>query len=279
MTEPRWQKPLLLTPALLWLGVFFAVPLALVAAASFATRGTPLEWTASLDGWRETFRPSLLRIFGRTLLFSAVTTLACLVMGVPLAWFIVRRGPRVRQLCYALVLIPLVANSLVLVYAWMNLLRSGGAVGSTLISLGLMPKGQQLLYTGWASLLGMVYYYLPFMVYPVYTSLEKMDWRLVEASADLGAGARQTLRHVVLPLVWPGLATGCILVFIQAMGTFVIPDLMGGSKELLLGTLINMKFLGQAGNWPLGAAISLLTMALITLGLWQYFRLRSRMEK
>lgn len=268
---------LLLTPALGWLGVLFAAPLLLVLAASLARKGLPLEWAFSLEAWRGVLEPPVLKVLARTLWFALLTTAGTLLLGAPLAWFIARRPVKTRRVLLALVLLPLVANSLVLVYAWMNLLDRGGLVGRALISLGVLRQGEQMLYTGAASLLGMIYYFLPFMVYPVCMALEKLDWRLVEAAADLGASGRQSLRHVVLPLVWPGVAAGGILVFIQATGTFIIPDLLGGSKDLLAGTMISHRFIGQASHWPAGAALSVLVMLVMAAGLVVYFRLQRRL--
>ena len=270
---------LLLSPALTWLAVLFVAPLLMVLAASFATRGMPLDWTFSLEAWRSVLEPQVLKVLGRTLWFSLLTMAGTLLLGAPLAWFIARRTVKLRRLLLGLVLLPLIANSLVLVYAWMNLLDRRGLVGRALISLGVVPEGGKILYTGAASLLGMIYYYLPFMVYPICMALEKMDWRLVEAAADLGASGRQSLRHIVLPLVWPGVAAGGILVFIQAMGTFVIPDLMGGSKDMLAGTMISHRFVGQASHWPAGAALSVLIMLVMTTGLVAYFKLQRRILK
>lgn len=269
----------LLIPALLWLTVLFAVPLLMVLAASFAQRGMPLDWAFSLEAWQSVLEPSVMRVLGRTLWFSVLTTLGALLLGAPLAWFIARRGMKMRRVLLALVLLPLVANSLVLVYAWMKLLDRQGLMGRALITIGVVPEGRQILYTGAASLLGMIYYYLPFMVYPVCLTLEKMDWRLVEAAADLGASGRQSLRHIVLPLVWPGVAAGSVLVFIQATGTFVIPDLMGGGKDMLAGTMISQRFVGQASHWPAGAALSVLVMLVMTAGLLVYFKLQRRILK
>ena len=270
---------LLLSPALTWLAVLFVAPLLMVLAASLATRGMPLDWTFSLEAWRSVLEPQVMKVLGRTLWFSLLTMAGTLLLGAPLAWFIARRTVKLRRLLLGLVLLPLIANSLVLVYAWMNLLDRQGLVGRALISLGMVPEGGQILYTGAASLLGMIYYYLPFMVYPICMALEKMDWRLVEAAADLGATGRQSLRHIVLPGVWPGVAAGGILVFIQAMGTFVIPDLMGGSKDMLAGTMISHRFVGQASHWPAGAALSVLIMLVMAAGLVAYFKLQRRILK
>lgn len=270
---------LLLAPALGWMAVMFAAPLVMVLAASFARRGLPLDWAFSLEAWRSVLEPPVLKVLARTLWFALLTTAGTLLLGAPLAWIIVRQSPRMRRLLLALVLLPLVANSLVLAYAWMNLLAREGLVSRALTWLGLLPEGGQILYTGTASLLGMVYYYLPFMVYPVCGALGKMDWRLVEAAADLGANGWQSLRRVVLPLVWPGVAAGGLLVFIQAMGTFVIPDLMGGNKDMLAGTMINVRFVGQANHWPAGAALSVLIMLLMAAGIAGFFKLQRRMSR
>ena len=269
----------LLTPALLWLALLFLAPLCMVLAASFAQRGTPLEWAFSLEAWRSVLEPPVMKVLVRTLWFSLLTTAGALLLGAPLAWFIARRPVKSRRVLLGLVLLPLIANSLVLAYAWMSLLARDGLAGRALISLGVLPQGEQILFTGTASLLGMIYYYLPFMVYPICMALEKMDWRLVEAAADLGASGRQSLRHIVLPLVWPGVAAGGILVFIQATGTFVIPDLMGGSKELLAGTMISHRFVGQASHWPAGAALSVLIMLVTAAGLLCYFKLQRRISR
>ena len=264
---------------MLWLGTFFLVPLALVVAVSFSTRGQPFSWEFTTKAWSTALDSAKLPIYLRTLWFSLGATGVCLLLGFPAAWFIVRRSPRIRQVMYAMVLIPLVANSLVLVYAWKTLLANEGVVGEWLIQLQIGPDGNGIYNTRWASLVGMVYYYLPFMVYPIYTSLEKMDWRLLEAAADLGASSARQFWHVVLPLVWPGVATGSILVFIQSVGTFVIPDILAGNKDLFMGKMINDQFLGSARNWPLGAAMSLIAMAAISVALVVYFKLQSRIEK
>jgi spermidine/putrescine transport system permease protein len=279
LNASRLRTSALLTPALLWLAVFFLVPLALVIGVSFATRGQPFTWNFTTKAWETALATAKMPIYLRTLWFSFGATAICLLLGFPVAWFIVRRSPRVRHVLYALVLIPLVANSLVLVYAWKTLLGNEALVGEWLIKLGIGPDGNGIYNTRWASLLGMVYYYLPFMVYPIYTSLEKMDWRLLEAAADLGASSVRQFWHVVLPLVWPGVATGSILVFIQSVGTFVIPDILAGNKDLFMGKMINDQFLGSARNWPLGAAMSLIAMGAISVALVIYFKLQSRIEK
>jgi len=290
----RWSLILLL-PALLWLGVFFVVPLAMTGAAAFATRGEPLEWSFSTQAWgdlsregwaREVieddeggtssrFKNEALAVGWRTLWVSLATTAGTLALGFPAALFIVRRGERTRRLLYGLVMLPLVANSLILAYAWITLLRRDGLIEKLLRTVGLLGEDASLglIYTPTAVVIGMIYWYLPFMIYPVYGSLEKLDWRLLEAAADLGASGWQRLRHVLAPLAMPGIVTGCLLVFVQSVGTLVFPELLGGSKTRLVGPLVSDKFLNYPENFPLGSALALVVMVLTTVGVWFVLRL------
>jgi len=294
MPSLRWPL-LLLLPALAWLALFFVVPLGLTGAAAFATRGDPLEWRFSTEAWSELardgvaterrddgeggsewrFKNEALAVGWRTFWVSLATTLGTLLLGFPAALFIVRRSDRWRRLLYGMVMLPLVANSLILAYAWVTLLRRDGLVEKFLRTLGVLGEDSSLglIYTPAAVVVGMVYWYLPFMIYPVYSSLEKLDWRLLEAAADLGAGAWQRLVHVLVPLALPGIITGCLLVFVQAVGTLVFPELLGGSKTRLLGPLIHDKFLSYPENYPLGSALALAVMMLTTFGVWGALRL------
>lgn len=296
----RWRWPLLLLlPALAWLAVFFVIPLGLTGAAAFATRGEPLEWTWSTGAWSELardglaverrddgeggtdwrFRNEALAVGWRTLWVSLATTAGALLLGFPAALFIVRRSERWRRVLYGLVMLPLVANSLILAYAWMTLLRRDGLIEKFLRTVGVLGEDTSLglIYTPAAVVIGMVYWYLPFMIYPVYSSLEKIDWRLLEAAADLGAGAWQRLVHVLVPLARPGMVTGCLLVFVQAVGTLVFPELLGGSKSRLLGPLIHDKFLSYPENYPLGSVLALVVMGVTAVGVW--FTLRAGEER
>lgn len=297
---PRLRWPLLLLlPALVWLAVFFVVPLGMTGAAAFATRGEPLEWTPSAEAWstlardglatesredgeggtRWRFKNEALAVSWRTFWVSIATTLGTLLLGFPAALFIVRRSERWRRLLYGLVMLPLVANSLILAYAWVTLLRRDGLLEKLLRTVGVLGEDASLglIYTPTAVVIGMVYWYLPFMIYPVYSSLEKFDWRLLDAAADLGAGAWQRLVHVLAPLAMPGIITGCLLVFVQAVGTLVFPELLGGSKTRLLGPLIHDKFLSYPENYPLGSALALIVMLLTSIGVW--FTLRAGEER
>jgi spermidine/putrescine transport system permease protein len=197
----------------------------------------------------------------------------CLIIGYPLAYFIVQQRGALRTWLHFLTILPLWANSLVLIYAWMVLLRVDGIMDQTARLLGWLGTHDSLnwLYTPGAVLVGMVYWYLPFMVYPVYTSLEKFDRRLFEAAQDLGASRVTAFFAVLLPLTWPGVLAGSLLVFIPALGNFVAPQFLGGAKVALIGNVIQDRFLSQPQDWPLGSALALVIILVISLGIWAYF--------
>lgn len=256
-----------------FLAIFFIAPLVLVLAASLMARGQPIEWTLDGGAYLRLFNPVYLGVLLRTVGIAAAATLVCLLLGFPLAYFIVRQPPARRRLLYFFVLIPLTANSLVLTYAWITILRPQGFVDLALRNLGWFGPGPfALLYTPAAVLIGLIYWYLPFMVYPIYASLEKLDLTLTAAAADLGASRGQIFRRVILPLSAPGIVTGTILVFIQCLCSFVVPDMLGGSKTLMLGNIIQQRFLTLPQDWPLGAAISV--SLLVLLGAAIFFSLR-----
>jgi spermidine/putrescine transport system permease protein len=270
---------LLLGPAFLWLVVLFVAPIAIVVAVSFARRGLPVEWAFDLAAYARASDPVMVRIVWRSIQLGALSTAVCALVGYPLTWYIVRRTPRVRSMLYFLVLIPMTANSLVLIYAWITLLRPTGLFEQFLRGLGIGGEGTlSILYTPWAVGIGLTYWYLPFMVYPLYASMERFDFRLLEAAADLGAGRWQTFRRVVLPQTIPGLATGSLLVFVQTFCSFVVPDLLGGSKTLMLGSFIQQRFLNLPQDWPLGAALAMLMILVLGLGVWAIALLQRREE-
>lgn len=272
MNIPR--APRLLAAPVAFLAVFFFAPLALVFAASLMARGHPLEWTLDGSAYLRIFNPIYAGVFLRSLGIAAAATLGCILLGFPLAYFIVRQPRGRRQLLYFLVLIPLTANSLVLTYSWITILRPQGFLDLALQHLGWFGPGPfVLLYTPAAVLIGLIYWYLPFMVYPIYASLEKLDFTLAAAAADLGASRSQIFRRVVLPLSAPGILTGTILVFIQCLCSFVVPDMLGGSKTMMIGNLIQQRFLTLPQDWPLGAALSMSLLALLGAAIFFSFRL------
>ncbi len=255
---PSWAVMLLL----------FLAPLAIIMAYSFESRGTyggiSLPWTA--ESYQRLADPVYLAILWRSVWIAAVSTLVCLLLGFPLALFISRSGKR-KNLYLSLVILPFWTSFLIRTYAWMFLLRDTGLVNTALQKLGLIHDPLPLLYNDGAVILGLVYSYLPFMVLPLYATLERLDHSLLEASADLGARPWATLAHVTIPLCGPGIRAGAILVFIPCLGAYLTPDLLGGGKSVMIGNLIQNQFT-TARDWPFGAAISLTLMAMVMALLW-----------
>ena len=279
----RW---LLSAPALLI--IFFAAigPLAVVVLYSFMVKGDYGDvkyWQFSSNGWfnvlfeRDMFDDTLglawanITIFWRSLKLSFITTLITLFLGFPTAYFIATRPPGKRDLWLFLITIPFWTNILIRTFAMQEVIRNEGIINSVLMGLGLVNQPVQIMFTDWAILFGMVYVYLPLMVLPLYASLEKLDFRLVEAGYDLYANRFQVLWRVIIPLVKPGIIAGSILVFIPSLGAYVIPRVLGGGKNMMLGNLIDLQF-GQGRNWPLGSALSITLMIIVTLALLIYVR-------
>jgi spermidine/putrescine transport system permease protein len=263
---------LFLAPTTLILVLFFAVPMSILLAYTFLTRGAygGVSMPFSLESWLRIFDPLYLSILARSFLVAAVSTLLCLVLGFPLALFISRSGRR-KNLYLALVMLPFWTSFLVRTYAWMFLLRDTGLINTALQAVGLIREPLPLLYNWWAVILGLVYGYLPFMVLPLFSTLERLDPSLMEAAADLGARPSATLFRVILPLTAPGLRAGAILVFIPCLGAYLTPDLLGGGKTILIGTLIQNQF-SNARDWPFGSAVSLALMAIVMVLLWLQVR-------
>ncbi len=212
------------------------------------------------------FNTDYLGIFQRSLGLAVMTTLGCLLIGFPTALYLALQSEKKRNLLLFLVTVPFWTNLLVRVYAWILLLRNGGLVDSSLGLIGLGDGALGILYTNTAVMIGLLYTFLPFMVLPIYTSLEKLDWRLVEAAFDLGANRFQALRRIILPLALPGMLAGTTLVFIPALGNYIIPELLGGGKALMIGNLVQLQF-GSAHNWPLGSALAFALFSLVLLAL------------
>ncbi|MGM1065502.1 ABC transporter permease [Saccharothrix sp. Mg75] len=267
MARPRWLVATgLLAPTGLWLGLFLIAPLALVVQFSFATRDTGvaravLPWTA--QAYATALNPAFLPIFGRTLAYATATTLLCLLLGFPLAWFTARHGGRYRTALLAAVLVPFWSSYLARIYAWKALLDGEGLVNTLLGYVGLDREGGFLLTHG-AVVLGLTYGFLPFMVLPLYVACERFDFRLAEASHDLGHGRSSTFFRVVLPGVAPGVLAGSLLVLVPAAGDFVTPRLLGGVDQSTFGSVIDDQFRG-GNNWPLGSAMAVLLLVLVVV--------------
>ncbi|MBN9660635.1 MAG: ABC transporter permease [Acidobacteria bacterium] len=264
----RRLRLLFLFPTASILLLLFAVPLGILLVYACMTRGayggTMPPFTG--ESWLRVLDPLYLGIVGRSFLVAGISTLICVVLGFPLALFISRSGPR-KNLYLSLVMLPFWTSFLVRTYAWMFLLRDTGLINTALQSLGLIREPLPLLYNWWAVILGLVYGYLPFMVLPLFSTLERLDPALMEAAGDLGARPSQSLLRVLLPLSAPGIRAGAILVFIPCLGAYLTPDLLGGGRTILIGTLIQNQF-SNSRDWPFGSAISLALMALVMVMLW-----------
>jgi spermidine/putrescine transport system permease protein len=262
----------LLAPGTLWLFAFFIVPVLIMAAYSVMQRGTygGVEPGFTAEAYARFFDPLYLRILARTLWIAAVTTLLCLVIGYPMAYAIAAAG-RWKHVLLFLVVLPFWTSFLVRTYAIMFLLRDTGLVNSWLMAVGVTDDSITLLYTPGAVLAGLVYGYLPFMVLPVYASLEKLDPALLEAAESLGARPLARLVRVILPLSLPGVVAGSLLVFIPSLGAFLTPDLLGGAKQVMIGNLIQQQF-GAGRDWPFGSAASFVLMALVLAVVYVFLR-------
>lgn len=270
----------LIAPGMAVLAVFLVAPLAIMLLVSFLQPGEygGVKWGQySLEAYVNflyerdfddslVFNTDYLGIFQRSFWLAVTTTVGCLLIGFPTALYLALQSERKRNLLLFLVTVPFWTNLLVRVYAWMLLLRNGGLVDGALGVFGVPEGSLGLLYSNAAVMIGLLYSFLPFMVLPIYTSLEKLDWRLVEAAFDLGANRWQALKRVILPLALPGMLAGATLVFIPALGNYIIPELLGGGKALMIGNLIQLQF-GSGHNWPLGAALAFSLFSLVLLAL------------
>lgn len=262
---------ILLWPGFAWLLLFFAVPLGIILLISLAHR-TPdgmIHWGISAENYLRLLDPLYWAgPFGNSLVLAALTTILCVLLGYPVAYAIARRSGPVKNLLLFLVILPFLTNFLVRIYAWFILLRPEGWIAWLLRALGL---DLALLGSPLGVLIGLVYGYLPFMILPLYATLERLDLSLVEAAQDLGASRWQSFWRIIFPLSRPGVIAGSVLVFIPVLGEFITPKLLGGGKVPMFGVLIEEKFLGRVPDWPLGAAMALVLMGLVSLVLARYF--------
>lgn len=272
---PGWRAWLLLSPMLAWLLLFVAVPTAILAVYSFCQRDElgRLVYSFTWENYRRVFEPTYVRVFARSVGYAALSTGLCVAIGFPVAWTIARAREAWRQRLLLLVMIPFWTSFLVRTYAWITILKQEGMLNGLvrLLDIGLGPF--DLLYTPTAVVIGLVYAYLPFMILPIYTSAEKVPSDVIEAAHDLGAGPLRVFATVIVPLTMPGIAAGTLLVFVPAIGMFAITDLMGGAKVPLIGNVIQNQFM-QARDWPFGAALGVVFMALFALAYWVLLRRR-----
>lgn len=267
-------------PGIFWVTVFLLVPLVWIGVISFLTRGEVGGYGPPFTFENYTrfagfgfFGYDLLypQIILRSLVLGAGTALLCMLAALPLAFFIAGLPARYKNLALTLVLIPFWTNLLIRTYAWQILLAPESPITQLAAVLGFVKPGEPLYPSALAIYLGMICDYLPFLVLPLYSSVEKIDWSIAEAASDLGADGPRVFWHAILPQVTPGLVAGVVLVFIPATGQFVIPDLLGGAKTVMLGNAIQQQFL-QSRDWPFGSAIAFIGMGIVLVGLWAYAR-------
>ena len=267
----------LAAPGLLWMGLFFLAPLALVFAISFASRGTygGIVWEFTAANYLDLWHPLYGRILGQSLWYASLTTAICFSLGFPLAYMIARSPARWQPVLLLLVMLPFWTNFLVRTYAWMIVLRQDGLVNGLLLALGIVDAPLELLYTPTAVVIGLVYGYLHCMVLPLYVAVERLDPLLVEAAWDLYASRWAVFTQVVVPLTMPGIVGGCVLVFIPSIGSFITPDLLGGARSMMIGNLIQHEYL-VVRDWPLGSAVSFVLMAIVMAAVVLYYRHAAR---
>ena len=263
------RRSVLAWPYVLWIILFTILPLLIIVLFSFTekTEMGSISMIFTLDNYRKFFQPLYLNVLKRSVILAVVSTVMCLIVGYPMAYIMSRAPRKKRNLMATLFVLPLWTNFLLRTYAWMGLLREQGLVNEFLKAIGLIERPLQLLYNNGAVVMGMVYNFLPFMVLPIYSVLVKLDDSLLEAAHDLGANDVKVFQKVIFPLSLPGVATGIYMVFMPAVSTFVLSDLLGGSHTILLGNLIENQF-RNARNWQFGSAISviMLLFIIVTMG-------------
>ena len=277
----RFQLGLLLGPVTLFLLIFFLVPLGIMVVTSFLTPGLygGVEWSFYPDNFGrilgfanpefEEYDPVYIAIFLRSIRIAAMTVVATLLVCYPAAFYISRLPDRWKNFCLFLITLPFFSSLIVRLFVWVMILRPTGLINNTLMATGVISAPLEMIYTDGAIILGMVYVFIPFMFMPIYASIEKLDWRLIQASLDLGAGPIRTFFRIILPLTTPGIIGGSIIVFIPALGNFVVPAVLGGAKVMMLGSLIEAQFL-SARNWPFGSALAMMVMAVMLVLLVAY---------
>lgn len=281
----------LLAPSWLTIGIFLVIPVGMMAVYSFLTkefRGG-IIWEFSLASYDQFFldrglfgdEPPVLqwtyiKIFIRSIAQAAVATVLCLAIGFPTAYFMATRSRSTRSIWLFLVTIPYWVNLLIRTVSMKFLIRDTGPINEWLLTFGVVETPIKMINTDFAVQLGLFYSYLPFMVLPIYAAVERYDFTLSEAAADLYSDRWTTLRLVLLPTVAPGIVAGCILVFVPSLGAFLAPDLLGGAKNFMIGSLIEEQFKGAAGNWPFGAACAMILLTMVLLALMLYARQQGR---
>lgn len=273
----------LVTPSMLWLFIFFLIPLGIMLIYSFCEHTyssdmrAGVSWSFTFENYLNAFDKSYLQAIIRSFWIATVNTIICLIVGYPIAYYISHRKPRFKNALLILVIIPFWTNFIVRTYAWMVILRENGLINAILSKMGLINDPLQMLFTNGAVITGLVYGYLPFMILPLYASIEKVNPSLLEASYDLGANRFQTFFKVMLPLTMPGIIAGSILVFVPTLGAFVTPDLLGGAKVMMIGNIIQNQYT-KVRNWPFGSALSFILLNAVLAMLFLYVKFGTSQE-
>ncbi len=269
-----------MAPMVVWLAAFVAVPITFLLVYSFCQRDEVgrIVFSFTLENYGRVLDPVYLSIFGRSVFYAALTTVACVILGYPMAYYIARAREGLRERLLMLVMIPFWTSFLVRTYAWITILKREGLLNSLLSYTGLITAPFDMMYTPGAVVLGLVYAYLPFMILPIYTSAEKLDGSVIEAAHDLGAGPLKAFTRVIIPLTKPGIQAGVLMVFVPAIGMFAITDLMGGARVPMIGNVIQDQIL-KARDWPFGAALGIVFMAMFAFTYWLLQRRRPVADK
>jgi spermidine/putrescine transport system permease protein len=279
MSENRFAH-LLLAPAGIWLLLLFAVPMGIVLAVSLGTTDPVYQ---AVYGWHpqnfaDVFDPLFAPVLLRSVGYALATVVLCLLIGYPIAYYIARFGGRWKTLLIAVVVLPFLVNYLVRTYAWVAILSDEGLLNGILSDTGIAENGVRFVNTSWAVIGGLVYGYLAFMILPLYAALDRMDPALIEAGKDLYGTRWQTFWHVTWPAAFQGVAAGCVLVFLPAVGDFVSAQLLGGPDTYMVGNLIQQQFL-EAQNWPFGAALTIVMMGFLLVWMLVYLRSAARASR
>jgi spermidine/putrescine transport system permease protein len=271
------QVLVLISPSLLWLLVFFAVPLLIVFVYSFLKRGPygQIVWEFNPNNYGRFFDPLYLKIFARSFKIAGLTTIFCFLLGYPMAYWMATRPPKWRNTLLLLVMIPFWTNFLVRTYAWILILRDTGLINQGLMSLGLISEPLPLFGNDLAIVIGLVYGWFPDMVLPCYAAIERLDFSLLEAAEDLYANEVKSFARITFPLTLPGIIAGSMLVFVPSLGAYVTPDLLGGAKSVMIGNVIQSQFL-SVRDYPFGSAFSFVLMAMMLIATLIYFRVGAR---
>ncbi len=275
--DKSWFKHISIFLVFFWIFIFVLLPALLIFFTSFLTKDPQylIQWKWTLENYRDLVNPVFFKIFINSLFYAFFTTLFCLLISYPFSFIISRIQNRYKKLLLVLIIIPFWTSSLIRTYSLIILFKANGLLNMLLIKLHLIQQPLNILYTDTAVFWGLVYTLLPFMILPIYTAIDKLDNRLIEAAYDLGAGTFNVFIKVVFPLTIPGVIAGCTMVFIPSLGLFFIPDILGGAKIILIGNYIKNQFL-TIQDWPKGAASSMVLVILLGLFLWGYFKSMNR---